>query len=198
MHDRKMPVLICGVDEVGRGPLAGPVTAAATILPTTFDVSILRDSKALSPSRREKIEALLRAAGVPVGLGWVDHHEIDALNIHNAALLAMERAVTALAAQIEPQAAETMDIVVDGRFCPPGLARCTAIIGADASVPEVMAASIFAKNARDAFMVEYAERDGRYGFERHKGYPTKAHTEALRRYGPCPIHRRSFRGVVDG
>lgn len=194
MQHPNTKTLKCGIDEVGRGPLAGPVTAAAVILPPQFDCSLLADSKKLSAARRAWVEMQLRDHGIRFGLGWVEHDEIDRLNIHNATLLAMRRAFDALRATgIE----RPVTVVVDGRFCPPGLPDCRAVVGADAAIPEVMAASILAKNARDNRMVQYAAKDDRYGFEQHKGYPTPAHKLALRTYGPCPIHRRSFRGVVQ-
>ncbi|MDA3951162.1 MAG: ribonuclease HII [Spirochaeta sp.] len=193
MQHPNTETLKCGIDEVGRGPLAGPVTAAAVILPPHFDCSILADSKKLSASRRAWVELQLREHGVRFGLGWVENDEIDRLNIHNATLLAMQRAFAELRAT---GADGAIDVTVDGRFCPPGLPSCRALVGADATIPEVMAASILAKNARDDRMVQYAAQDDRYGFEQHKGYPTAAHRLALRTHGPCAIHRRSFRGVV--
>jgi ribonuclease HII len=193
MQHPKTADLICGIDEVGRGPLAGPVTAAAVILPPSFDRSILADSKKLSPTRRKSVERQLQQHDTLVGLGWVEPDEIDRINIHNASLLAMWRAYEALIAAVPERRVE---VIVDGRFCPPGIPLCRAVVAADATVAQVMAASICAKNARDDRMVRYAATDNRYGFERHKGYPTPAHKSALRIHGPCAIHRRSFRGVV--
>lgn len=204
----------CGIDEAGRGPLAGPVVASAVILPRDFLVSSLGDSKTLSPGRRNEEETRIHTSGALIGYGWVWPSEIDRINILQASLLAMGRAWADLCANTlgEPENPRFGDrpeisgeIVVDGIHCPTGLVTLpdrsivvTAIAGADRSVPEVMAASILAKTARDRWMIEYAERDGRYGFERHKGYPTGAHKAALLLHGPCPIHRRSFRGVPDG
>jgi ribonuclease HII len=186
---------VCGIDEVGRGPLAGPVTAAAAILSTSCDPSLLGDSKALSEKRRDRAFAALTGGMCRYGLGWVSPEEIDSLNIHRATLLAMERAWEALLAAASDLAVEA--IHVDGRFCPAiSGPPCTAIVGGDRSDPAIMAASIIAKVARDRWMVAYSRRDDRYDFARHKGYPTAAHRAALQRHGPCPIHRRSFRGVL--
>lgn len=200
MERPKRQPLICGIDEVGRGPLAGPVTAAATVLPGTVDRSVLRDSKVLSPARRNVLEELLIANGTFFGLGWVSSEDIDSMNIHNASLLAMKRAFEALLA-LELLPPGPIDVIVDGRFSPdiagnPVVTQCRALVGADHIIPEVMAASILAKNARDRQMVLYAKRYSQYGFERHKGYPTAEHKAALREHGPSPIHRRTFRGVV--
>jgi ribonuclease HII len=186
---------ICGIDEVGRGPLAGPVTAAAVVLGQSCDTSLLADSKALSEKRRERAYTALTGGMCRYGLGWVSPQEIDTLNIHRATLLAMERAFTALVTASPELLIE--GVHVDGRFCPPIAGPpCTAIIGGDRSHPAIMAASIIAKVARDRWMAEYDRSDSRYDFARHKGYPTAAHRAALRRYGPSAIHRRSFRGVL--
>jgi ribonuclease HII len=186
---------ICGIDEVGRGPLAGPVTAAAVVLIESCDLSLLGDSKALSEKRRERAFAALTGGMCRYGIGWVSPREIDELNIHRATLLAMERAWMALT--VATPGLTVADIHVDGRFCPSIEGPpCTAIVGGDRSDPAIMAASIVAKVARDRWMVEYARKDDRYDFGRHKGYPTAAHREALRQHGPSPIHRRSFRGVL--
>lgn len=205
-----------GIDEVGRGPLAGPVTAAAVALPDAFDAVRVADSKVLTAAQRTRIAAALRTADIPIAIAWVSAAEIDALNIHNASLLAMQRALealighalnaaespvpgaTALAATFNAAfAAGTVPILVDGRFVPPIPYPCRAVVGGDGTIPAVGAASIVAKVARDAWMERYALTDPRYGFERHKGYPTAQHRAALRLHGPCPIHRRSFRGVAS-
>lgn len=178
--------LVCGIDEAGRGPLAGPVAAGAVILPDDFPRELLADSKALSPARRELAAKAIRERAIAWGLGWATVAEIDLLNIHRATLLAMRRAVEALS--VRPDL-----LLVDGLFVPETGLPAQAIVRGDTTVHEIMAASILAKTSRDAWMADYAKREPRYGFERHKGYPTAFHRMALARYGPCPIHRRSFR-----
>jgi len=178
--------LICGIDEAGRGPLAGPVTAAAVILPPDFPREILADSKAISAGRREAAAVVIRERAVAWAVGWATSEEIDAINIHRATLLAMRRAVEALA--VRPSM-----LLVDGLFVPEADVPGRAVVRGDATVPEIMAASIIAKTTRDAWMDEYAKREPGYGFEKHKGYPTREHRAAIARLGPCAIHRRSFR-----
>jgi ribonuclease HII len=178
--------LSCGVDEAGRGPLAGPVTAAAVILPADFPCDILDDSKALDPEERTAAAAVIRARALAWSIGWASHAEIDALNIHNATLLAMRRAVQALA--VHPRR-----VLVDGLFCPACGVASSAIVGGDATVPEIMAASIIAKTARDGWMEEYSRIEPVYGFERHKGYPTPEHRRIVLAVGPSRIQRLSFR-----
>lgn len=184
---------VCGIDEVGRGPLAGPVTAAAVLLPRGFPVDQLDDSKKLTPARRRRLRERLIGAGAAYGIGHASPSEIDALNIHRATLLAMRRAWDALVATT-PEAA-SIAVAVDGKFCPELPTKCRAIIGGDALEPAIMAASIIAKTERDAIMIAYHDRWPHYAFDRNKGYPTEAHRAALRILGPTPIHRRSFRGV---
>ena len=181
--------LIAGVDEVGRGPLAGPVVAAAVILDPARPIAGLADSKTLSPLRREQLAMEIRAKALAWALGRAEVAEIDRLNILQASLLAMQRAIAALS--IVPDQA-----LVDGNRCPPLACPCRAIVKGDATVPAISAASILAKVARDAEMGELHERYPRYGFAQHKGYPTAAHRDALRRFGPCPEHRRSFAPVA--
>jgi len=178
--------LVCGVDEAGRGPIAGPVAAAAVILPPDFPIDVLADSKALSPSRRRRAATLIRERAVACAVGWATHDEIDALNIHRATLLAMGRAVEAL--PVKPDR-----ILVDGLYCPATGIPSVAIVKGDATVPQIMAASIIAKTSRDAWMERYAEIEPSYGYERHKGYPTAEHRAIVRRLGPSRIQRRSFR-----
>jgi len=178
--------IVCGIDEAGRGPLAGPVTAAAVILPADFPREILADSKAISAARRRAAAAVIRERAVAWAVGWATSEEIDALNIHRATLLAMRRAVEALA--VRPSR-----LLVDGLFVPEAGVPGRAVVRGDATVPEIMAASIIAKTTRDAWMVEYAKREPGYGFEKHKGYPSREHRAAITRLGPCAIHRRSFR-----
>ena len=177
---------VCGVDEAGRGPFAGPVAAAAVILPADFPRGILADSKSLSACRREKVAAVIRERAAAWALGWASHGEIDTLNIHHATLLAMKRAVDALTPRPDR-------ILVDGLFCPETGIPSDAVVKGDASVPEIMAASILAKTARDAWMREYAKVEPDYGYEKHKGYPTAQHRRTVLRIGPSRIQRRSFR-----
>ena len=182
--------LVAGVDEAGRGPLAGPVVAAAVILDPGRPIAGLADSKTLAPRRREALAVEVRAGSLAWGLGWADAAEVDALNVLQATFLAMRRALVALST---PPA----HVIVDGDRCPGlgGLAlECTleAVVQGDATVPSVSAASILAKCARDAFMRELESRYPGYGFAGHKGYPTAEHVAALRRLGPSPVHRRSF------
>lgn len=182
-------LLIAGVDEVGRGPLAGPVIAAAVILDPARPIAGLADSKKLSPARRERLALDIRANALAWALGRAEVAEIDRLNIFQASLLAMRRAVEAL-----PMTPDR--VLVDGKHCPPLACPCTAIVKGDATVPAISAASILAKVTRDAELRELHDRYPRYDFARHKGYPTAVHREALRRYGPCPEHRRSFAPVA--
>lgn len=176
---------VCGIDEAGRGPLAGPVTAAAVILGEDFPVSLLNDSKKLSPPRREELFLLLQRYGTPFGIGWSWPEEIDRINIREASLLAMRRAFEEL-----PQRCDY--VIVDGRDYPSIAAAGEAMIKADAQVPAVMAASIMAKVVRDRWMLRYSWFEPQYGYDRHKGYPTRAHREACLRLGPSPIQRLSF------
>ena len=169
--------LVCGVDEAGRGPIAGPVTAAAVILPRGFPREILDDSKVLTPLQRQEAAAVIRERAVCWALGWATHEEIDRLNILQAALLAMARAVEALS--IRPDR-----ILVDGLYCPACGIPATAIVKGDATVPAIMAASILAKTARDAWMDEYARKEPAYLFEKHKGYPTAEHRRLVLTLGP--------------
>lgn len=182
-------LLIAGVDEAGRGPLAGPVVAAAVILDPARPIAGLADSKTLSPARRERLAEAIRAESLAWALGRADVAEIDRLNILQASLLAMRRAVAAL--PVAPDQA-----LVDGNRCPRLDCPCAAIVKGDATVPAISAASILAKVARDAELRQLHERYPHYDFARHKGYPTAAHLAALRRHGPCPEHRRSFAPVA--
>jgi len=186
-------MFLCGIDEAGRGPLAGPVCAAAVILPESFPSYLLDDSKKINPAIREKLKESICAGALAWGIGWSSAAEIDDINIHNATLLAMKRAFEIIlklnAASIFP---EQIHAVVDGRFVPDIPASCEALIKADTKVPGVMAASILAKTARDRLMELYGLFYSQYGYEKHKGYPTKAHREAIARWGPSPIQRMSF------
>lgn len=180
--------LVVGVDEVGRGPLAGDVVAAAVVLGAAPLVEGLDDSKKLTARRREKIAGELWAARLPIALGHASAAEIDARNILGASLLAMQRAVLAL--RLEPAL-----VLVDGRHLPELPWPSLAVVRGDSQVAEIAAASIIAKVTRDAQMDRLHERWPVYGFDRHRGYPTAAHLAALREHGPIPEHRRSFAPV---
>lgn len=187
---REGVALIAGVDEVGMGPLAGPVVAAAVILPPKVRIDGVRDSKRLSARARERLASEISAAAIGVGIGTADVLEIDTWNIFQAGLRAMARAVAALPAM--PQ-----HLLVDARAIPDCPIQQTSIVDGDASVYSIAAASIVAKVHRDAVMHTLAERYPGYGFEQHAGYATRAHLDALRRLGPCPAHRRSFAPVRE-
>lgn len=181
--------LIAGVDEVGRGPLAGPVVVAAVILDPAQPIAGLADSKALTPTQREALSQTIRERALAWALGRAEVEEIDAINILQATLLAMQRAVAAL--NHAPELA-----LVDGNRAPALSCRVQTVVKGDATVPAISAASIVAKVARDAEMCVWDERYPGYGFARHKGYPTPDHLQALDRLGVCPIHRRSFAPVL--
>jgi ribonuclease HII len=180
--------MICGIDEAGRGPLAGPVVAAAVIFTGTRPKG-LADSKALSEAERNELSGLIRERA-HVGVGVASVEEIDALNIRKATFLAMRRAVAAL-----PEA--PVAALVDGSDPPPLPCPVEVIVDGDAYVPLIGAASIIAKTARDAMMVDACAAHPGYGFARHKGYAVPEHREALARLGPCPLHRMSFRPVAE-
>ncbi len=180
--------LVCGVDEAGRGPLAGPVFAACVILRGDDPIAGLADSKVLSHERRERLAVQIRGRAAAWAVASASVEEIDRINILRASLLAMRRAVEQLT--MEPD-----EVLVDGLHCPDVRFPARAIVDGDALVAEISAASILAKTARDALMVEMHALYPDYGFARHKGYPTRQHLEALRRFGVCPIHRRSFAPV---
>lgn len=186
---RDSGILRAGVDEVGRGPLAGPVVAAAVVLAPGYQLPGLTDSKQLTQSRREALAAILRREVQDWALGWVSAGEIDQLNIHQATLLAMQRA--ALALREVPGYLE-----VDGRFVPAGPWDGCAIVAGDQQIPAISAASVLAKVARDQHLVELHQQYPQYGFDRHAGYPTPQHLAALAQHGPCPEHRLSFRPVA--
>ncbi|MDR2021184.1 MAG: ribonuclease HII [Treponema sp.] len=187
--------MICGLDEAGRGPLAGPVCAAAVILPRDFPRELLGDSKKLSPSRREAARRAICERAL-WGIGWASAAEIDRINILRASLLAMERAygeLLRLAPVSDRPAPGDVEAVADGLYTPDIPIPCRALVKADAQVPEVMAASILAKTARDRMMERYAWLYPEYGYDRHKGYPTRDHLERIARCGPSPIQRNTFR-----
>lgn len=188
--------MICGIDEAGRGPLAGPVCAAAVILPRDFPVESLADSKKLSEKRREAAAALVRQRAFAWGIGWASHREIDAINILQASLCAMRRAFFAMAGGAAADwawyNALVRKTVADGLYPPRLPVACAAQVKADDQVPAVMAASILAKTARDDLMRDFARYFPEYRYEKHKGYPTKAHKAAVARFGPSAIQRRTF------
>jgi ribonuclease HII len=183
-------MICCGIDEAGRGPLAGPVCAAAVVLPADFPREILGDSKKLSPRKREAARILICEQALAWGIGWASAVEIDEMNILRASLLAMRRAYDCMNA---PKSLGLLMAVADGLYAPELPIPCRAIVKADAKIPEVMAASILAKTARDRMMERYAWLYPQYGYDRHKGYPTKYHREQIAKYGPSPIQRKSFR-----
>ena len=177
--------LVCGVDEAGRGPLAGPVYAAAVILDPGAHIAGLADSKALSAFRREELAEQIRGRALAWAIAWATVAEIDTINILQASLLAMRRAVEQLS--VAPS-----EVLVDGNQCPMIEFPVRAIIKGDSKIPAISAASILAKTARDAAMLRLHLLYPRYGLDRHKGYPTAAHLAALEQHGVCEIHRRSY------
>lgn len=178
-----------GVDEVGRGPLIGSVVTAAVILPAQFDLPGLTDSKKLSEKRRLQLAQVIQQQAIAWCVAEATAAEVDVLNVLQASLLAMRRAVDGLSVRPE-------GVWVDGNRCPQGLTMpCQAIVKGDLTVPAISAASILAKVARDAQMQQLHEAYPHYGFDKHKGYPTSAHFAALKRYGALPEHRRSFAPV---
>jgi ribonuclease HII len=206
--------MLCGIDEAGRGPLAGPVCAAAVVLPAGFPVKLLDDSKKLKPKQREEVRCVIIEKALAWGVGWATHIEIDAINILQASLLAMRRAFEYLLtpraeacqwpARLEKETAfglpfshagipPDLEAVVDGIHAPVLPVPCRTLVKADATVHEVMAASILAKTARDQIMTHYSGLYPQYGYEGHKGYPTAKHRKLVLQFGPSPIQRESFR-----
>ena len=181
---------IAGVDEAGRGPLAGPVVSAAVVLPTDLVDKGINDSKKLTPKQRDRLFDFIMHQAVAVGVGLADVQEIDRINILQASLLSMKRAVLDLTSPADY-------LLIDGKF-PINLSLPQeALIKGDSRSLSIAAASIIAKVTRDRMMVQLHNTYPIYGFDRHKGYPTKAHREALLIHGPCPEHRKSFRGVKE-
>ncbi|MBI3141014.1 MAG: ribonuclease HII [Rhodocyclales bacterium] len=180
--------LICGVDEAGRGPLAGPVFAAAVILDARRPLEGIADSKKLSEKARDRLAPLIRERALAWAVASASVQEIDALNILQATLLAMRRAVESL--RLPPD-----QVWVDGTHCPPVAMPARAVVKGDSTVPAISAASILAKTARDAEMLRLHALHPQYGFDRHKGYPTAAHLAALRAHGVADVYRRSFAPV---
>lgn len=185
---RRMKRRIAGVDEAGRGPLAGPVYAAAVILDPARPITGLNDSKKLSEKKREQLTIEIKQHALAWAVASSSVAEIDSINILQASLLAMRRAVEAL--QPAPD-----EILVDGLYCPTVSMPAQAIVRGDATVPAIAAASILAKTARDAELLRLHAAFPQYGLDRHKGYPTAAHLAALREHGAAVIHRRSFAPV---
>lgn len=177
--------LICGVDEAGRGPLAGPVCAAAVILPKGLVIPGLNDSKKLSDKRRRELFPIIQQEAVSFGIAFASQEEIDEINILQATFLAMRRAME----QLNPQPEFAL---IDGNRETDFGVPCKTVIKGDSLSANIAAASVLAKVTRDNWMMEAAEKYPGYGFETHKGYGTKAHYAALEKLGPCPIHRRSF------
>lgn len=176
---------ICGVDEAGRGPLAGPVCAAAVILPTDVDIPGLNDSKKLSDKKRRELFPVICEKAIAYSIAFADYKEIDEINILQATYLAMERAIEKLS--VKPDFA-----LIDGNRAKDFGLPLETVVGGDGRSASIAAASILAKVTRDDCMLKLAEDYPQYGFEVHKGYGTKAHYEALAEYGPCPIHRMTF------
>ena len=182
--------VICGVDEAGRGPLAGPVFAAAVILDPAKPIAGLRDSKKLSPIRRDELALIIQRDALAWSIAQCSAAEIDALNILQATMLAMRRAIEGLS--VAPTLA-----LIDGNRCPVAAIRTEAIVKGDDKVIEISAASILAKTARDALLLEMHARYPQYGFDQHKGYPTALHLARLREHGVTPEHRRSYAPVRE-
>ena len=176
---------LCGVDEAGAGPLAGRVYAAAVILPQGWDHPYLNDSKRVTPRRRDLLYEAITQEALAWSVAWAEPEEIDAINILQARMLAMERAIQGLS--IPPDLA-----LIDGNRSAGITAPNQTVVGGDGKSASIVAASILAKVSRDRYMVEMDGVYPQYGFAQHKGYPTKLHYQRLRQYGPCPIHRRSF------
>lgn len=177
--------IICGVDEAGRGPLAGPVCAAAVILPANLQIDGLNDSKKLSDKRRRELFPVIKEKAIAYGVAFADHSEIDCINILQATYLAMQRAIDQLA--VKPELA-----LIDGNRAKDFGVPVETVVHGDSRSASIAAASILAKVTRDDYMLKMAEEYPEYGFEIHKGYGTKAHYEMLSKFGPCPIHRTTF------
>jgi ribonuclease HII len=184
-HFAKGVKLICGVDEAGRGPLAGPVCAAAVILPPNLQIPGLNDSKKLTDKKRRELFPIIKEQAIAYGIGFASHQEIDEINILQATYLAMERAIAAL--QVRPELA-----LIDGNRAKDFGIPVQTVVKGDSRSASIAAASVLAKVTRDDLLLELAEQYPQYGFEIHKGYGTKAHYEALTAHGPSPVHRMTF------
>jgi ribonuclease HII len=185
---------IAGIDEAGRGPLAGPVVSAAVILPDSFNCPGVTDSKKLSEKKREALFPEINAQALAVGIGMASHQEIDQINILQASLLSMKRAVQNLT--LYPDYLVPDYLLIDGKFTIDMELPQQAIVKGDSKSISIAAASIIAKVTRDRFMATLHKTYPQYNFIQHKGYPTKAHKQAIIEYGPCPVHRKTFNGVI--
>ena len=184
--------LICGLDEAGRGPLAGPVTAGCVILSDDFPVELLNDSKKLSEKKRFELEPLIKSKALAWGVASVDHTVIDKINILQASMLAMQKAFANMMLKFAAHGQQIFAIV-DGNKVPELPVECIAKVKADATEPSVMAASILAKTERDRIMIDYDKIYPEYQYAKHKGYPTKEHREICYKIGPSPIQRLTFK-----
>ena len=189
--------LIIGTDEAGRGPLAGPVYAAAVVLPVDFPFEILNDSKKLTEKQRILAAPLIREKALAWAVSWVSAEEIDRINILNASMKAMALAVSDVCELLKAKGLVPSLVMADGNRRPPVDLPCVPVVKGDSKIHEIMAASILAKTERDAYMCGLAKKWPCYGFEIHKGYPTKSHLRALQQFGPCPEHRLTFSGVCQ-
>lgn len=180
---------VCGVDEAGRGPLAGPVCAAAVILPENTVIEGVNDSKKLSEKKRESLFEVIKSTAVSYCIAYATVEEIESLNILNATMLAMKRAVEGLDVKSDYA-------MIDGNRMPDLSIDGECIVKGDAKSMSIACASILAKVSRDRLLYEYAKEYPQYHFDKHKGYGTKVHVEALKEYGPCPYHRMSFLGKI--
>jgi ribonuclease HII len=187
--------IIAGIDEAGRGPLAGPVVSAAVILPPDCSIPGINDSKKLSEKQRDSLYPQIIKSALAVSTGLASPEEIDRINILKAALLSMKRAVNNLSGSHGTIIPEYL--LIDGKFTIDMPIKQTAIIKGDSKSISIAAASIIAKVTRDAIMKELHKQYPEYNFKQHKGYPTKAHKEAIRKYGHSPVHRMSFKGVIN-
>jgi len=181
---------IAGIDEAGRGPLAGPVVSAAVILPASFEVTGINDSKKITPKKRNYLYGEICRHALATATGIVDSVEIDRINILQATLLSMSKAVKNLTVMPDT-------LLIDGTFTIPSDLPQTTITKGDSLSISIAAASIIAKVTRDRLLQKYDSTYPQFGFAKHKGYPVKAHREAIKKFGPCPIHRRSFKGVKE-
>lgn len=184
--------VICGADEAGRGPLAGPVTAAAVVLPPTFPFEILNDSKKMSEKQRLEAERIIKEKATVWAVVSLSHKVIDRINILNASLLAMKMAYSKVSKSVHVDT-----LLVDGNKKPDVDIPVHAVVKGDAKIHEIMAASILAKTERDRIMMLCDARWPDYGYAKHKGYPTEEHREAIRKYGPSPIERMTFQALKD-
>jgi len=187
--------VIIGTDEAGRGPLAGPVYAAAVALPDDFPFEILNDSKKMTEKARERAESVIKEKALAWAVASVGPEEIDRINILNAALKAMTISCEEVEIQLRAKGYDSFKVLADGNRMPPVKLECETVVKGDSKIHEIMAASILAKTGRDRYMLEAAEKWPQYGFEKHKGYPVASHYKAIEEYGPCPIHRLTFKGV---